>query len=96
MSTHYIAILVPEKGGGWSVLFPDLPGCATHGRSVHEAITTAAGVASNWLAATRKSGDQTPAPRSYEDTRSDNAWAIDRGIDWSTAVVSLVQVDSAA
>ena len=94
MSTHYIAILVPEKGGGWSVLFPDLPGCATHGPSVHEAITTAAGVASAWLAETRKSGDQTPAPRSYEDIRSDSAWALDRGIDWSTAVVSLVQVDA--
>ena len=95
MSTHYIAILVPEKGGGWSVLFPDLPGCATHGPSVHEAITTASGVASAWLAATRKSGDLTPAPRSYEDIRADNAWALDRGIDWSTAVVSLVQVDAA-
>jgi len=95
MATHYIAVLVPEQSGGWSVLFPDLPGCATHGPSVHEAITAASGVASAWLAATRKSGDPTPAPRSYEDIRADEAWALDRGIDWSTAVVSLVQVDVA-
>jgi predicted RNase H-like HicB family nuclease len=94
MSTHYIAILVPEQSGGWSVIFPDLPGCATHGPSVHEAITAASGVASTWLAATRASGGAVPAPRSYEDIRSDNAWALDRGIDWSTAVVSLVQVDA--
>ena len=43
MSVHYIAVLVPENGGGWSVIFPDLPGCATHGPTVHEAITTASG-----------------------------------------------------
>ena len=69
MSMHYIAVLVPEKGGGWSVIFPDLPGCATHGPTVHDAITTASGVASTWLAATCKSGDPIPAPRSYEDLR---------------------------
>jgi len=83
-------------GKRWRLVrpFPDLPGCATHGPSVHEAITTASGVASAWLAATRESGDQTPAPRPYEDIRADAAWAADRGIDWSTAV-SLVQVDAA-
>lgn len=95
MSTHYIAVLAPEQSGGWSVLFPDLPGCATHGPSVHEAITTAADVASIWLSATRNSGDPIPPPRSYEDIRADEAWALDRGIDWSTSVVSLVLVDDA-
>jgi hypothetical protein len=35
---HYIAVLVPENGGGWSVIFPDLPRCATHGSTVHDAI----------------------------------------------------------
>ena len=33
----------------------------------------AAGVASTWLEATRKSGDQIPAPRSYEDIRANDA-----------------------
>jgi hypothetical protein len=65
-----------------------------HGPSVHEAITTAAGAASTWLTATHKSGDPIPAPRSYEDIRADKTWALDRGIDWSTSVVSLVQVDA--
>jgi predicted RNase H-like HicB family nuclease len=95
MTQHYLAILVPEDTGGWTVLFPDLPGCATHGPTVHEAIAAASDAASAWLAATRKSGDEKPAPRSYEDIRSDKVWALDRGIDWSTAVVSLVQVDAA-
>ena len=93
MSMHYIAVLVPEKGGGWSVIFPDLPGCATHGPTVHDAITTASGAASRWLTATRQIGDPMPAPRSYEDIRADDAWALDRGIDWSTTIASLVPVD---
>jgi len=42
MAAHYVAVLAPEKGRGRSVLFPDLPGCATHCPSVYEAITTAA------------------------------------------------------
>jgi predicted RNase H-like HicB family nuclease len=46
---HYIAVLVPAKGGGWSVIFPDLPGYGTHGPTVHDAITTASGAASSWL-----------------------------------------------
>jgi predicted RNase H-like HicB family nuclease len=95
MTAHYIAILVPEQSGGWAVIFPDLPGCATHGPTVHEAITAASGVASTWLAATRASGETMPALLSYEDIRSDGAWALDCRIDWSTAVISLVQVDAA-
>jgi hypothetical protein len=49
--------------------------------------------ASAHLSATRKSGSPVPAPRSYEDIRADEAWALDRGIDWSTSVVSLLQVN---
>jgi predicted RNase H-like HicB family nuclease len=96
MFTHFIAVLVPERGGGWSVLFPDLPGCATRGKSVPEAITTAADAATAWLGASREQGEDIPAPRSYEDIRGDDAWARDRGVDWSTAVISLIQVQLAA
>ena len=92
MTTHFIAVLVPERRGGWSVLFPDLPGCATHGASVHETIATASDAAAAWLAASCALGDEIPAPRSYEDVRADDAWAQGRGVDWSTAVVSLVAV----
>ena len=35
---HYIAVLVPERSGGWTVLFPDLPGCASQGETPDEAI----------------------------------------------------------
>lgn len=96
MTIHFVAILVPEPGGGWSVLFPDLAGCATHGSSVHEAIAKASDAAASWLVATHKQGGDIPAPRCYEDVRGDDTWASDRGVDWSTAVVSLVPVAVAA
>jgi predicted RNase H-like HicB family nuclease len=31
MEQYFHAILIPEDTGGWTVLFADLPGCATHG-----------------------------------------------------------------
>ena len=92
MSSHYLAVLIPEKSGGWSVLFPDLPGCAMHGATVHEAIANASNAASAWLTVTLQLGDEIPAPKSYEDLRADEAWARDRGVDRSTALVSLVPV----
>jgi predicted RNase H-like HicB family nuclease len=64
--SHYIAVLVPERGGGWSVVFPDLPSCATGGETVQEAIATAASTAAAWVAATRDHGDVIPAPRTQE------------------------------
>jgi antitoxin HicB len=92
MSTHYIAILVPEHGGGWSVLLPDLPGCATHGASVHEAIVTASDAAAGWLAASRERGDEIAAPRPYEDIRRDDEWVKERGLSWTNVVISLIEV----
>jgi predicted RNase H-like HicB family nuclease len=92
MSTHYIAVLVPEKGGGWSVLFPDLPGCATQGESVHEAIEMATEAASAHLDVMRERGDASPAPSDLAAVKANENWRAEYEVDWSTAVVSLVEV----
>jgi predicted RNase H-like HicB family nuclease len=42
MATFYIAGIVPEQEGGYSVYFPDVPNVAAGGRTVEEAITNAA------------------------------------------------------
>jgi predicted RNase H-like HicB family nuclease len=88
---HYLAILVPEESGGWTVLFPDLPGCATHGATVQEAQLMAAEAADRHLAAMRESGAEMPAARTLEAVQSDAAWLQGRGIDWSKVVVSLIK-----
>ena len=90
MTRHYLAILMPEETGGWTVLFPDLPGCATHGATVQEAQRMAAETADIHLATMCGSGMEIPLPRSLEAVRDDAEWAAGRGIDWSKVVISLV------
>lgn len=91
MEQHYLAILVPESSGGWSVLFPDLPGCATHGATVREAQAMAAEAADLHLASMHESGLEIPVARSLEAVRADTDWAQGRGIDWSEVVVSIIK-----
>ena len=91
MNSHYVAILVPEDTGGWTVLFPDMPGCATHGSTVQEAQWMAAEAADLHLTTMRESGMDAPPPRSLETVRGDAECADGRGIDWSKVVVSLIR-----
>ena len=42
MATFYIAGIVPEQEGNYSVYFPDVPNVAAGGETVEEAITNAA------------------------------------------------------
>ena len=56
MDQHYLAILVPEETGGWTVLIPDLPGCATHRATVQEAQWMAAEAADLLLATIPRQG----------------------------------------
>lgn len=42
MAKFYIAGLVPEDSGGWSVYFPDVPNVAAGGETIEEALINAA------------------------------------------------------
>jgi predicted RNase H-like HicB family nuclease len=92
---HYLAILVPEETGGWTVLFPDLPGCATHGATVHEAQWMAGEAADLHLETMRAHGMEIPPPRGLEAIQADAEWADGRGLDWSKVVISVIEVDGA-
>lgn len=46
---QYPAVFVPEKEGGYSVLFPTLPGCYTQGETFEEATKMAEEVLELWL-----------------------------------------------
>ena len=94
-TAEFIVVLVPESVG-WSVLFPDLPGCATQGDTLDEAIAMAADAVAGHTASMRDHGDQLPPPRSYDAVRADDAWAAEYGVNWSTAVVSRVRVATGA
>jgi len=85
---HYIAVLVPERRGGWTVLFPDLPGCASQGETLDEAIEMATDALAGHLAVARDYGDAIPTPRSVDDIRSDNEWCRENNVEWSKAMVA--------
>jgi len=84
---HYIAVLVPERSGGWTVLFPDLPGCASQGETPDEAIAMATDALAGHLAVARDYGDEIPAPRSLDDIRSDREWCSENNVQWGKAMV---------
>jgi predicted RNase H-like HicB family nuclease/predicted transcriptional regulator len=88
---HYIAVLIPERKG-WSVLFPDLPGCATQGESLDEAVSMAADALGGHLAVARDYGDEVPAPRSLEDIKADEAWCAENGVQWGKAMAAPILV----
>jgi predicted RNase H-like HicB family nuclease len=88
---HYLAVLVPQPEGGWRTHFPDFPGCRALGSSVEDAIAASKAAASEQAAWLRQQGVSLPRPQAYEEVRYHlNGWAVERDIDWSKAVISLV------
>jgi predicted RNase H-like HicB family nuclease len=88
---HYIAVIVPRPDGTWRAHFPDFPGCRADGQSLEAATFASGNSAINLACDLQRHGQPPPEPQSYEEVRHhSNGWASERGIDWSTAVVSLV------
>src|SRR5581483_8897172 len=71
----YYAVLVPETEGGYSVLFPDVPGCVTQGEDLHSALAMAEEAVTGWLDATYDDGIPVPAARGIAAIIADEAWA---------------------
>ena len=61
---RYVAV-VHRKPGGYGVSFPDVPGCASRGRTVDEAMRVARKALDLHLAGLRKAGEAVPAPRDF-------------------------------
>lgn len=61
MKLLYPAIFIPY-GEGYTVEFPDLPGCVTQGDTLEEAFEMAADAASGWILTSIEAGENIPAP----------------------------------
>jgi antitoxin HicB len=59
----YWARVTKQRGGGYLVAFPDLPGCLTEGRTVRDALANAHEALSGWLFVALKHGDSIPVGR---------------------------------
>ena len=53
--------LTKDKGGGYLIEFPDLPGCISDGDTVEEAIGNGQDAKRTWIAAMREAGRPTAA-----------------------------------
>jgi antitoxin HicB len=54
--------LEKEEGGGWLIVFPDLPGCMSDGETPEEAIANGRDAVSTWIKAAREAGREVPRP----------------------------------
>lgn len=61
MKLLYPAIFTPADEGGYTVMFPDLPGCITEGDNLIEAIDMAGDAASGWILGEIEAGNTYPA-----------------------------------
>jgi len=56
----YPACFYPCEEGGYTVIFPDLPGCVTEGDTLTEAMDMAVDAASGWLLDSVENNEQLP------------------------------------
>jgi antitoxin HicB len=93
--------LSKDEGGGYSITFPDLPGCCSDGGTPEEAINNGRDALESWLAVAREYDDRLPKPFSNVSgrfvqrvPRSLHAQLIARakieGVSLNTLVVSIV------
>jgi antitoxin HicB len=54
--------LEKEEGGGWLIVFPDLPGCMSDGETSEEAIANGRDAVSAWVNAAQEAGREVPRP----------------------------------
>ncbi len=57
----FTVVLSPEPDSGYSIICPALPGCASEGDSLEEAIANITEAVLGWLEVQRDRGMQTPA-----------------------------------
>jgi predicted RNase H-like HicB family nuclease len=62
MLFNYPACFYPAEEGGYTVDFPDLPGCVTEGDTLTEALYMAKEAGEGWIYCTLKHGEKLPVP----------------------------------
>ena len=75
-----------EEEEGYSVVFPDLPGCVTQGDTLEQAMEMAEEAALGWLLITLEDGEDLPTPTNIKDVK----------LEYEKGFVSLVLLDLGA
>ena len=72
MKIIYPAVFYPfsDGSGGYTVEFPDLPGCITEGRNLEEAFEMATDAASGWVLEELEEGNPVPKASDYSEVKA--------------------------
>lgn len=90
---RYLAVLMPDDAqGSWCAHLPDFAECEVRSSSADVAIRGAAEIATRAARRYRAQGRSMPRPRTLEQIRADDGFAAQRGLDWSRAVISVINV----
>lgn len=82
----YIAAFLPEQEGGYSVLFPDLPGCNSCGDDLQESFAMSVEALAGHLQALADDGDPIPDPSGLEEAHAKlKKLCEEDGIDFPSA-----------
>ena len=73
MKLVYPALFTPFKdgSGGYTVEFPDLPGCVTEGEDMTEALSMAEDAASGWVLIELEDGSPVPRASLIQDVEAE-------------------------
>jgi predicted RNase H-like HicB family nuclease len=84
MKLIYPACFYPCEEGGFTVVFPDLPGCVTEGDTLSEAVDMAIDAASGWLLESVEESRQIPQASDIKNVIPN---------EYDNGFVSLISVD---
>ncbi len=74
----FVALVHKDAGSDYGVMFPDLPGCVSAGRTVEEALTEARLALALHLEGFRQDGELVPPARSIDALLQDPVFRSDR------------------
>ena len=69
----YPAVFHPNSDGSFTILYPDLPGCISEGKSLENALYMAQDALTQWVAYSVGAGEEIPAASRLHDVRLDTA-----------------------
>ena len=69
----YPAVFHPNSDGSFTILYPDLPGCISEGKTLENALYMAQDALTQWVAYCVEAGEEIPEASRLRDVRVDTA-----------------------
>lgn len=69
----YPAVFHANEDGTYTIIFPDLPGCISEGKSLGNAMKMAEAALTQWIEYLNESNENIPAPSNLQDVELENS-----------------------